>query len=374
MENTIGARIANAGNTRGFDYLRIILSFGVLLWHSCYVIGDLELEKFILGSFLGTIKLLVLPMFFALSGFLVAGSLERSRTLEGFMTLRVVRLVPALAVEILLSLFVIGAIFTTLPLWEYFTNLKTLAYLWNIVGYIHFELPGVFLDNPRPPIVNVSLWTVPYELDCYLMLLGAAIFGIFRRRSIFLSLVIAASAGYWAANLYRSDFDGFTALTASGRLLVISFLAAISVYLYRDKIPLNTWLGCLSGALTLVLLSFDQTKLLCPFPAAYFTVWLGLMNPPKVPVLMDGDYSYGVYLFAYPIQQVLATAPSLRLWWVNFLLAGLLSLLYAAFSWHCVEKPILSRKKVIVGNVEQFGVMLRAGIRKAAAVLKVRSA
>ena len=112
----------------------------------------------------------VLPMFFALSGFLVAGSLERCKTLLTFLGLRVLRIYPALAVEVVLSAFLIGASVTTYPLHDYFTAPLLFHYLRNSFGDIHFFLPGVFNTNPWPGMVNFQLWTVPYELFCYALL------------------------------------------------------------------------------------------------------------------------------------------------------------------------------------------------------------
>ena len=97
-------------------------------------------------------------MFFALSGFLVAGSMERTPKLSQFLTLRIIRLVPALAVEVLLCALILGPLVTNKPLWDYFAAPEFWAYFRNIVGDVHFTLPGVFEDNKLPRIVNASLW------------------------------------------------------------------------------------------------------------------------------------------------------------------------------------------------------------------------
>ena len=89
----------------------------------------------------------------ALSGFLVAGSLERTRARQ-FVVLRALRLVPALAVEVTLSALLLGAFFTTLPLWRYLQSPELGGYFGNIVGFVHFTLPGVFERNPAPGVVN----------------------------------------------------------------------------------------------------------------------------------------------------------------------------------------------------------------------------
>src|SRR5271168_2704028 len=115
-----------------------------------------------------TIFLPIVPAFFALSGFLVTGSALRVRATSTFLMFRVLRILPALLVEVTLSALVLGPIFTTLPLRHYFSDPQFFRYFGNIVGWITFYLPGVFHDNIYPT-VNGNLWTLPAELDCYLI-------------------------------------------------------------------------------------------------------------------------------------------------------------------------------------------------------------
>jgi peptidoglycan/LPS O-acetylase OafA/YrhL len=181
--------IATHGRSSGFDYLRLGLATLVILDHAVpTTYGD----RFRL-QYLQPFSPAILPMFFALSGFLVAGSLERSKTLITFIGLRLIRICPALVVEVTLSAFLIGAAVTTYPLASYFRDPLFLSYLLNVLGDIHYYLPGVFENNPIPGWVNFQLWTLPFELLCYVILTSLVlIVGV--QRKIFVPMTALALA------------------------------------------------------------------------------------------------------------------------------------------------------------------------------------
>lgn len=347
---TIEERARSHGNTHGFDYLRLILATSVLFWHSLIISYGTNMDRPFLAGPYGPFVRLILPMFFTLSGFLVAGSMERCRTVSEFVTLRVLRIFPALTAEILLSALLLGPIFTHWTLGAYFTDPKFWTYLLNCLGMIHFLLPGVFIDNPRPDIVNLSLWTIPAELECYIAIVTLTVLGLFRRRPLFLAAILLLTlvfSGYdWANGQFENEG------LASPRLLVLSFLVGVTISLYRDRIPLNPWLAALSFLLGYWLLSGGPAPFFCAIPVGYLTVWLGMTHPPRIPVLMKGDFSYGIYLFAFPIQQCIAQMLWTREWWINSLLSLPIVLMWSALSWYNIEKPLLGKKKKVVAAVE----------------------
>ncbi len=350
---TMADRLTSAGGaTRGFDYLRLILAASVIVWHSlevCYGSGASVPAWNHARSAIG----LILPMFFALSGFLVCGSLVRTPSIAVFMAHRFLRLIPALFVEILLSALILGPVLTSLPLAVYVKGYEFRHYFLNIVGNIHYHLPGVFLTNPTPAIVNRSLWTIPYELECYLALVLLSVTKLVKSRGFMVFLVASASVGFAVlTNLHHSAV--LASVGPPGRLLVLSFLAGVTLFMWRDKVPLHAGLfvGCLLA--TVLLLASGRTMFLSAAPIAYVTAYLGLTRPQPIPFLMQGDYSYGLYLFAYPLQQTYALLfPGLRVWWLDSLFALVAGLAYACFSWNVVEKRVLSHRKRITGLVEQ---------------------
>lgn len=363
---TIQDKMQGAGGvTAGFDYLRIGLSVAVLVWHSMPLStgqgpGRLEYELWT-GPF-RFLPAAILPIFFALSGFLVAGSMGRTR-LHQFVTLRVVRLFPALAVEIVLSALILGLVLTDLPRLQYLASPQFHAYFLNIVGSIHYELPGVFEDNPFPRAVNGQLWTIPFELECYLALILLSVSALLKRRLAFTAIVAGLSLALTARVLAGHPVDATNHVP--GRMLVLCFLAAVSLYLYRDTLPYSGRLGAASAAAAAALLQVPDTCYLAAFPVAYLTVWLGLMRPPAIPF---GDLSYGVYLFHFPIEQtVVHVFPGVRSWWLLTLIALPLTTACAWLSWTLIEKPTLVRKKLILAAVDRvWATMARLGRRGAA--------
>ncbi|MET4279003.1 MULTISPECIES: acyltransferase [unclassified Bradyrhizobium] len=344
--------------SNGFDYLRIVLALGVLSFHSMEICDDKAAMAFAFGP-LGPFVAMLLLMFFSLSGYLVAGSLDRSKTIEGFLTLRALRIAPALAVEVLLSALILGPVLTVIPLSQYFTSPVTLSYLLNTLGYIHFHLPGVFVNNPHSDVINNSLWTVPYELDCYVAITVCAAIGLIKYPRLFALGFTLLWIGMWGGHLIWTHGAGLPRGIMPGELLVVSFLAGILLQICGPWIIRSAWVALICIFLCYVLLRFNQTKMLSVLPAAYLTIWLGLLDPQRIPILLDGDYSYGVYLFGYPIQQALASYSVTASWYVNLPIAVCLSLAYAVFSWHCVEQPILFNKKAAVERAERVGRAVR---------------
>ena len=300
-------------------------------------------------------------MFFALSGFLIAGSAMRL-SLWNFIVNRGLRIVPALAVEIVLSALILGPIFTTLPLSDYFSNLQTYHYFTNIVGLINFRLPGVF-DNHPVYQVNESLWTVPYEIGCYAIMSGLIVCGLLRRPwtvlalgavvlSVGLVLVASGYTGLPQSNLQRIVDHLFY---SRGSRLFVAFCLGIAAFLYRYKLPYSrTWFWVAVGSLLIVAGFGDSylypnpvVELLTGVPAVYVTVFLGVSRLPRLPLFRRGDYSYGIYLYGWPLTQAMFG------WFPGaganaFVLFGMTAIpitLFAMFSWHAIEKPILRLRK-----------------------------
>ena len=337
---------ASGGYTAGFDYLRLILAVSVLSWHTLYASGSNALEDSIRSGPFAFFPDALVPMFFAISGFLVAHSLHKS-TLPGYITLRAVRIVPALAVEVTLSAIILGALFTSLPLGSYFRDPDFYAYFLDIIGLVHYKLPGVFDSNVVPHLVNAQLWTVLIEIVCYSMLALFAVFRLLSRRALFTGLVVVLCLATAAWSFAGGDLHDSS---NSGRLPTLCFLAAVAVYLYRDSIPCSAAAGYGSLIVSAILLATPAIAFFAPFPLAYATIWLGLRQPRRLPF---GDLSYGIYLFHFPIEQTIMHLRPGITWWQLVLVALPATTAVAWLSWTFVENPVLSRKRSVVQFVNR---------------------
>lgn len=344
--------LAAGGHASGFDYLRILLAIAISAYHSVGMTYGFEaMLRLAYGPF-SPIVLFLLPAFFALSGFLVAGSLDRTKTLIGFLGLRALRIFPALIVDTLFCALVLGVVFTTSPLGEYLTSPGFYKYFLNIVGYVHFTLPGVFEHNPHP-LINGQLWTIPYELECYIVLAAAALVGLTRRRLLFLLVFAAAEAFFVAGDILFQPRDRFD---FTGRGLVLCFLAGVVLHLYRSRAPYSLALFAAAAAVLAGLHVVPSLSYLMPLPVAYITVYLGLTNPPKAWPLRTGDYSYGTFLYGNPIQQAVVTSiPAAKgNWLIEYPIALVCILGFAVLSWHLVEKHALAQRRTLLANEERW--------------------
>ena len=355
--------VATSGRPAGFDYLRIGLALSIICFHSVVTsYGDKAQDRFV-NTWAGPFILLLVPMFFALSGFLVAGSLARTKTVVSFLGLRAIRILPALAVETVLSAFLLGAIFTALPLREYFTSSGFYGYLLNIVGDIHYHLPGVFKGNPTET-VNSQLWTIPGELESYLTLTLIFLFGLVSRRAWFLMLFALAQIALWIlAALWHGH--GTVDLHFPSQLLIVCFLIGVLIYLYRGKVIWSSWLALVCAVASVWLMYYPRGAFYACIPLVYLTIFLGLTHPKRLWLIETGDYPYGLSLYGFPLQQALmAINPSLRHWWINIPLAILVSSAFAAFSWHFVEKRMVKFRPMLYRLEGRALVLFEAGLRR----------
>ena len=282
-------------------------------------------------------------MYFALSGFLVMGSAERVRSTSTFLAFRVLRIIPALTTEVVLSAVVLGGVFTSLPLMRYYGSPGFVRYFGNIVGWVVFDLPGVFYRNPSGQLVNLSLWTLPPELECYTITAVLMLTGLLFQRRLLAAALLIATIVFAGLNMVANVGVASTVFPAP--TVAYYFFVGLVGFQWRAHIPHNWLLFCVSAVLGYLCLCVDHAVYIAPVFVTYCTVFIGLLKVPQLK-LLGGDYSYGIYLYHFPITQaVIATFPDLRSHWATASLTALVvTIVFAVFSWHIIEKPCLMLK------------------------------
>ncbi len=287
-----------------------------------------------------------LHIFFFISGVLVTRSFFNHQTrLIDFFKARVLRIVPAYWLSTLLLAYVIGPWLTTLNVSDYLRHPETLWFVWkNMTFSIVFTLPGVLADNPFGPSVNGSVWTIPLELQMYGWVLLLGIMGALKKRSMFLLFFLACLLLYGYTN------KAFVFISPSGesRLWVFFFFGTLAT-LYADKLRISPLWMCVTG----VLLSWfwqhgnHWFDILGAAWLSYALLVFGFHHYFKfLDVGRFGDFSYGVYLYAFPVQQILIHFYKDQLnGWLVALLTLLITLPIDALSWYGLEKPALRWKR-----------------------------
>lgn len=242
---------------------------------------------------------------------------------------------------------------TSQPLSEYFAGEQFYSYFLNVAGYIHYELPGVFTALPAASVVNLQLWTVPYELECYALITILAVGGVIARPRMlaFVAALLAVFVtGFAALNHQFPPMD----YPPTGKVCVLSFLFGVVLYAGRRHVPFSFGLFLAAAIFSWLSLLRPETGFFAGLPVAYATVWLGLQNPAKIFLINGADYSYGMYLYGFPIQQTVAYAfPEYRVWYFDLALSLLFAGLCAFLSWNLIEQPVQEKRKRVLAFVNR---------------------
>ena len=286
---------------------------------------------------------LAVDVFFVISGYMIAGSYLRRAHLGDFLWARVLRIYPAYIVCLLLCAFVLGTAFTVMPWKAYLAHHDVIHYVSKNIELgkgLAWYLPGVFADNPLPGVINGSIWTLPAEIRMYLWVGAIGLLGILSRRWL-CNLVLAALFAwglYDSARIPLLPLDSFVHLAAYFALGAFCF---VNRHWLRFGWRWVIGFGLLAWALHATAFypfAFGLALTSFVFAFAYATPWYGFNRL--------GDYSYGLYLWGYPAQQVVAhIAPGLAPV-VNALLAWCMAMLAAVVSWHAIERPAMALKSV----------------------------
>jgi peptidoglycan/LPS O-acetylase OafA/YrhL len=336
-------------NGNNFDLVRLLAAIAVVYGHSYMVqMSDGSVDGALAALGFDGFGAFGVYAFFLLSGMLVTASFDRQQSAPRFVALRIARIWPAVAGGSLVTIFVIGPLFTTLPLREYFASGMTWANLDNfstIVLKAGWVVPGVFEHNPFVNDVCAPLWTLPLEVRCYLIVLLTGLAGLLSSRwGVVLAVALGVAA--FALRLHLSPHLEIGLRDFSEKPGGYSFwpepffFVGMLLYGWRERIAIH---GLVAVGLVMVFLVFRDTAGAQPLfylAFVYGVLWIGT-TPLLRRFVPRNDYSYGIYLYGFMMQQCLANiAPHLH-HLTAALVAAPFILLSAALSWRFVERPVL---------------------------------
>ena len=332
------------GRDNNLNLIRMIAATSVLVSHAWPIaLGPSSVQPLeaSLGMTLGAVSVWV---FFAISGFLIARSYDRAARIADWTAARAMRLFPGLAVVLILTALAMGPATTVLPLGAYAANPATLLYVPRNVTLIsvQYGLPGVFVDHPLPGAINGSLWTLFHEVVCYMGVLAIGLFGLLRRRGA-MAIAGAAYLAGWVGLGLAGDAAPMRIMLL--RDLSLPFFIGTAFYVWRDRIALR-WDLALAGCAATALCAAAARDAFAPVFALALTYGVCVLAWRPGGVVRGynrlGDYSYGVYVYAFPLQQLVIHLFGTMSPWENIALSLPPTLLCAALSWRFVEKPGLA--------------------------------
>ncbi len=314
-----------------FLIIRILAALAVIYGHSFALTIAVGQKDFVLMYLKKThIAHEAVSIFFVISGFLVTGSYLNRKNILIFIRSRILRVYPALIICLLLSIMILGPIVSTYSISEYFSQNQTYTYFLKNLSLIKpdFTLPGVFTEN-RLTGVNGSLWTLPAEIRMYILLGVIGFLGILYNKILFnIVLFLFIVMSIWQPDLVPliSHNDKYFRLAGM-------FALGVFMYIHKNDIPLHFVILFLLLLASWISYSSSYFLIVFSFLLAY-----GVLYFAYVPIIKNNekylmDISYGLYIYAFPVQQLLVHYyPQIRpypLFWS----ATFITTIFAILSW-----------------------------------------
>lgn len=321
-------------------FVKYVAAVMVIIGHSFVIASK---NPHVIASFLNSLiafGAIGVAIFFFLSGFLVTRSMIHKKTAREYFGIRVRKIIPPLLVIIPITAFVLGPCVTTLPVKEYFSTSGTYKYLLNIVLIRQHYLPGVFEDNPYPRAVNGSLWTLLFEFLCYIATYVAYKLKLLRKGYILIPIPLVIIGVVLLFGIASKFGISYKYLGNIVRPCICYYVGMILFFYYEYW--LNYKMLAVSVVLTVIGLLLHSKYIVFIFVIPILLLNIGWGIPvsvnPKVANL--GKYSYGIYLVAFPIQQLLV-----YIWndvnpFVNTILTILLATFLGKLIYRYVELPM----------------------------------
>ena len=337
-------------HTNNYNLLRLLLALLVVVSHS-FELMDGDRHRELLTRAFGSYSFgeLAVNSFFILSGYLITASWLSRPQLWPYLQKRLLRIVPGFAVAVAISLALVAPLVDA----DYWTDFPHTQF-WPGLLTLDFQPPETFIGLPYP-LLNGALWTIHYEFFCYLMLAAIGYCGLLRHRTwvtAAMALGMAGYIGYLVTNGqgWLPSWGGY-GRTLTGYQHYIRFiplyLVGVCWYLWREHLRLSWPLTAAAMALFALLMCHPYTApLAMTLPWVYLLFVLGNIHFPPARAFDRNDFSYGAYLYAWPVQQLLIWYQVTGNPWLLMLLTLLCVTPLAALSWFLIERPCLRLKPV----------------------------
>jgi peptidoglycan/LPS O-acetylase OafA/YrhL len=337
----------------GFAWLRMIGALIVVIDHSAPLTDASRLTVFPTSWNLSP-GYIALMGFFAMSGYQISDSWRQDPCWWRFSAKRVLRLWPPLLLVVLVTALVIGPLVSTFTLSEYFATRGTWGYIVHNAGLytLQHRLPGVFDNNPWPWSVNGAIWTLPMELTGYLLVLGFGAAGLFRRApwlTIALMLTLIGLDRRCEASIGNPGHGGSFLQMSIGSMaaFLVAFSIGMVLHTYRDEIPLSPFVAWSLVGLQIAVHTTKAGAFTLPFMAGYGALVLAFHWPARLEGYDSWVFgSYGLYVWAFPIQQLLIMAGADTQWLLT-VTALPLTYLCGWLSWRYIEAPTLLLRRYL---------------------------
>lgn len=342
--------LTRLGRDNALNLIRLVLAILVIVSHA-FPIGGFGPDPAIGGLGLGSFAV---GGFFAISGYLITKS-RFSSDLKTYSIKRALRILPGYwACLIFTAIIAAGLAGTVRGEWSAMEAAKFIGLNAVMVRAGGSDIGTTLVGLPYSGAWNGSLWTLRFEALCYVLVGVALVFGFVRRRRIIFPLAFGTVTAA-SVVIHEAGIEGIPADLA---LLIPFFAAGAAIYAYAGRIPCSSRMACAAAAILVLVLIAGQGKTLAALPVAYLLLWLGIVIPQKLAVVCQrDDFSYGTYLYAFPMQQWLVIGGAAQFGPVAFVILSVLSTApFAVLSWFCIEEPAnkLGRKRnrtVVKSNV-----------------------
>lgn len=333
-QNSVSLKKFESTRSNNLNLVKFIAALFVIISHAyplCKgaeyndILSDLSRNSIAFGS-------LAVAIFFMSSGFFVTKSLLKSKDSKKYLHNRFIRIFPPLWFTLIVCIVVCGLFFSTYSLGKYFLSSDFFKYCLNFILIPIHNLPGVFMNNIYPGVINGPLWTLPIEFVCYLVLLLAYKLNLVNKKSYkyVALLVIVAFVGI---NLIPLSIKGYIQPC-------FLFFWGSFYWIYRDKITMNNtyFLISLVAFVLLIVLGYGHVASFLFVP--YLTLHIAFCLPQCNNRLASlGNLSYDIYLCGWPIQQmVISLFGGSMLVGMNILISIPLSILVGYITYSLVEK------------------------------------